>query len=271
MQEKKSRSEIAWAKFLRPDNWGKIQPPPRQKSGLTKKERDARRYAENKDDINAARREKRRCEAIEREMAEEYHPSFWPPPCGGDCENCPYDDGCRFADWEDQERERRRTAKQKAKNKRSNDRKAQRRRDDPVYRQDINQKAVRRSWRKKWLAAGLPAEAFDAAYESGEYLHLVGRKAKRKMTPEQKRVVAKLNTRKYRAKEKFLAAGGTLEEFQTALANGEIDTEPKPKYTPEEAQQAKRVSQAKHRAKKKFLASGGTAEEFERKWRRDHE
>lgn len=39
-----------------------------------------------------------------------------PPPCGGDCRNCPYDEGCRYPDWDamlDKKREAKREGRQR--------------------------------------------------------------------------------------------------------------------------------------------------------------
>ena len=53
------------------------------------------------------------------------------PPCGSDCENCPYDDGCRYPDFDAQQDAKRET--KRICDKRYAERRKERIRNDPVY------------------------------------------------------------------------------------------------------------------------------------------
>lgn len=67
--------------------------------GLKKWQND--RYRKNADVINARKKEKRR---LARPPGFEKPPvEIPPPPCGGECDECPYDEdnGCRWASWEE--------------------------------------------------------------------------------------------------------------------------------------------------------------------------
>lgn len=52
--------------------------------------------AEHRDQINATQRRKR----MKAQRDTPPPPPRDAPPCGGDCENCPWDDGCHYEDWE---------------------------------------------------------------------------------------------------------------------------------------------------------------------------
>lgn len=60
---------------------------------------DKRYYDSHKDVISAkARRKYREENPVESRVTTRLKP---PPPCGEDCMNCPYEDGCHYADWGD--------------------------------------------------------------------------------------------------------------------------------------------------------------------------
>ncbi len=150
--------------------WGHVSPdkryvPPR--SGLTKAQRDAIYYAKHADEINEARRVQHREVAIRREL-EDAAAGRWEtvPPCGGDCLQCPYNDGCRYADWEEK------AAEEKA---RQNPRRAEferakeRYHTDPEYR-DRRLETYKKSRRRRlWIKIGMPPEDFEQAYADGTY------------------------------------------------------------------------------------------------------
>lgn len=75
-------------------------------------------YAQHKDRVNAERREKCARERVAAGKPAQRYPELT-PPCGGDCENCPYpDEPCRYEGWDQskaRQQARRRRAWQKLK------------------------------------------------------------------------------------------------------------------------------------------------------------
>lgn len=57
--------------------------------------------AAHADEINRRHREKY-CPSMERLRLLPPPKTIPPPPCGGDCENCPWDDGCRYPNWDEE-------------------------------------------------------------------------------------------------------------------------------------------------------------------------
>lgn len=81
----------------------------------------------------------------------------WPelaPPCGGDCQNCPYDGECHYESW-DQSAERRRL---------KNKRKKEKKKADPKKREAYRQSQRKSGYKKRFLKNGGTAEEFAAMW-----------------------------------------------------------------------------------------------------------
>lgn len=95
------------------------------------------------------------------------------PPCGWACQEddgiCPYDDECRYPDWEEEQLERLKAEREKARMDRHHAKERERMRTDPEFRAKRN--AYKNAWKRAKRASETPEEraarlAKDAAYRA---------------------------------------------------------------------------------------------------------
>lgn len=157
-------------------------------------------WAKYGDQINAERRVKRQ-NAAAGKVRQQY--TLPPPPCGGDCENCPWDDGCRYPGWDEQH--------QPTKNQRAYQARKQRMAEDPQYRakraaakKAAEEKSKQRMAVDPEYAAKIKAQRHEIYMRRREKV-AAQKKQKMETAPEYAELIrqrAREATRKYRAKKR---------------------------------------------------------------------
>lgn len=94
------------------------------------------------------------------------------PPCGWACQEedgvCPYDDDCRYPDWEEDYLAKRKAERQKARMDRSHAKERDRMQTDPEFKAARN--AYKQAWKKAKHARESPAEREARLSKQREYL-----------------------------------------------------------------------------------------------------
>lgn len=117
------------------------------------------------------------------------------PPCGWACQEddgvCPYDDDCRYPDWEAEHLERLKAERKKARMDRGHAKERERMRTDPEFKAKRN--AYKQAWKRAKRASETPEERAARLAKDAEY------RARRKSeeTPEQRKKRLELQRQKY--------------------------------------------------------------------------